>query len=45
MITAMVDPAGWVAGLDTVLELIAGRFGRVEPRPAPAAHLARPATR
>ena len=32
MITAMVDLAGWVAGLDAVLELIASRFPRVEPR-------------
>jgi SRSO17 transposase len=28
----MVDLAGWVASLDAVVELIAGRFRRVEPR-------------
>jgi SRSO17 transposase len=28
----MVDLAGWVAALDALVELIAGRFGRVEPR-------------
>lgn len=28
----MVDLAGWVASLDAVVELFAGRFRRVEPR-------------
>jgi SRSO17 transposase len=28
----VVDLAGWVASLDAVVELIAGRFGRSEPR-------------
>ncbi|WP_345420830.1 transposase, partial [Pseudonocardia xishanensis] len=28
----MVDLAGWVASLDAVVELIAGRFRRAEPR-------------
>ncbi|WP_254849660.1 IS701 family transposase, partial [Pseudonocardia sp. Ae706_Ps2] len=28
----MVDLAGWVASLDAVVELISGRFRRVEPR-------------
>jgi hypothetical protein len=28
----VVDLAGWVAALDALVELIAGRFGRAEPR-------------
>lgn len=35
----MVDLAGWVASLDAVVELIAGRFGRVEPRRRVGAYL------
>jgi SRSO17 transposase len=27
-----VDPARWTAGLDELLDRVAGRFGRVEPR-------------
>jgi len=34
-----VDLAEWVASLDGVVELIAGRFGRVEPRRRVGAHL------
>jgi SRSO17 transposase len=35
----VVDLAGWVASLDAVVELIAGRFGRVEPRARVGAYL------
>lgn len=28
----MVDLAGWAAGLDALVDMIGGRFGRVEPR-------------
>jgi SRSO17 transposase len=35
----VVDLAGWVASLDAVVELIAGRFGRVEPRRRVGAYL------
>ena len=35
----MVDLAGWVASLDAVVELISGRFGRVEPRRRVGAYL------
>jgi len=34
-----VDLAEWVASLDGVVELIAGRFGRVEPRRRVGAYL------
>src|SRR4051812_12022972 len=39
MITAVVDLAGWVASLDALVELISGRFGRVEPRRRVGAYL------
>jgi hypothetical protein len=35
----MVDLAGWVAGLDALVGLIAGRFSRVEPRCRAGAYL------
>jgi SRSO17 transposase len=35
----VVDLAGWVAALDAVVELIAGRFRRVEPRRRVGAYL------
>jgi SRSO17 transposase len=35
----VVDLARWVASLDAVVELIAGRFGRVEPRARVGAYL------
>ncbi|MCA1696563.1 MAG: IS701 family transposase [Actinobacteria bacterium] len=35
----MVDLAGWVASLDALVESIAGRFGRVEPRARVGAYL------
>jgi SRSO17 transposase len=35
----VVDLAGWVASLDAVVELIAGQFGRVEPRARVGAYL------
>jgi SRSO17 transposase len=35
----VVDLAGWVASLDAVVELIAGRFGRAEPRRRVGAYL------
>jgi SRSO17 transposase len=35
----VVDLVGWVASLDAVVELIAGRFGRVEPRRRVSAYL------
>src|ERR687894_1446171 len=35
----MVDLAGWVAELDALVELIAGRFVRVEPRRRVGAYL------
>jgi SRSO17 transposase len=35
----VVNLAGWVASLDAVVELIAGRFGRVEPRRRVGAYL------
>ncbi len=34
-----MDAAGWVASLDTVLELISGRFARAEPRRRVGAYL------
>ena len=39
MITAWWILLGWVASLDGVVELIAGRFGRVEPRRRVGAYL------
>ena len=35
----MVDLAGWVASLDALVELISGRFGRVELRRRVGAYL------
>jgi SRSO17 transposase len=35
----VVDLAGWLASLDAVVELIGGRFGRVEPRRWAGAYL------
>jgi hypothetical protein len=35
----VVDLVGWVASLDAVVELIGGRFGRVEPRRRVGAYL------
>ncbi len=35
----MVDLVRWVAGLDALVGLIAGRFGRVEPRRRVGAYL------